>query len=179
MCKKLDVIFDNMAREIREGIPNAMENAITALKQVIGKIIPGTDEANIRVVLKAAHDLTSLAVQKQMEEIEEKLEELMPEMDIPSDKEVMGRIDEVEPLTTEQRHDIRGLFENLEIAHKHLAHLCGLMGMLSWSLSSKQLLLLMRLASVPWYKSIQLRVSWMSQQEAQRGVTYQKAYPKE
>ena len=68
--KKLDVIFENMAREIREGIPNAMKNAITALKQAIGKMIPGTDEADIRAVLKAVFDPTCLAIQKQMEETE-------------------------------------------------------------------------------------------------------------
>ena len=93
-------------------------------------------------------DPACLAIQKQTEEIEEKLEELMPEIDIPSGEDVIEKIDEIEALTTEQKNDIGELFENLEVTHKHLSHSCGLMAVLSQSLSSKQLLLLMK-SSIP------------------------------
>ena len=39
----LDAIL-NMAWEIEEGIPRAMENNITTLKQAMVKILPGTEE---------------------------------------------------------------------------------------------------------------------------------------
>ena len=58
----LDVIFDNMAREINEGVPRAMENAIKALKQVVGMIVPGTEEIDIAAVLKAVCNPTCLAI---------------------------------------------------------------------------------------------------------------------
>ena len=110
----------------------------------MGKIPPGTEEADTGAVLKAMCAPTCLAIQRQTEEAEEKLEELMPEVDIPRGEEVISRIDELELLTKDQNNDIGELFKNLEVAHEHMAHSCGLLDMLSWSLTLKQLLLLMK-----------------------------------
>ena len=71
------------------------------------------------------------------------------ESNIISGEEIIRGIDEVETLTKEQRQDIREVFENLEIAHEHLSWSCGLIGALSCSLSSKQLLLLLKASIRP------------------------------
>ena len=63
---------------------------------------------------------------------------------IISGEEIIREIDEVEPLTKKQWQDIREVFKNLEITHEHLGRSCGLIGALSHSLSSKQLLLLLK-----------------------------------
>ena len=95
----MDVILDNMAWEINENVPGAMENAIKALKQAVGMIVPGTEEADITTVLKAVHDPTCLAIWPHTEEAEEKLEDLMPEEDIPEGKDAISRIEDAESLT--------------------------------------------------------------------------------
>ena len=83
-----------MARNIEEGVENAMELAIIAQKQAMEKLIPGTEEADTRSVLKAIWDPSCLTVQKQMDEVEAKLEELMPDVDIPSGKDIIQDISE-------------------------------------------------------------------------------------
>ena len=50
-----------------------MKSTITALKQAVVKILPGTEEANITAVLKAMHDPTCLVIQRQTEEAEEEV----------------------------------------------------------------------------------------------------------
>ena len=73
----------------------------------------------------------------------------MPEEDIPEGKDVISRIEDIKSLTDEQRNNIRELFENLEVIHESLACSCGLPGMLPWSLTSRQLLLLMKTSFCP------------------------------
>ena len=107
------------------------------------------EEADTGCILRAIWDPSCLAMRKQTEEIEAKLEEILPESDIISSEEIIRDIDEVEPLTKEQRQDIGEVFENLEIAHEHLSQSCGLIGALSYSLSSKQLLLLLKASIRP------------------------------
>ena len=140
--QSLDTVFCDMATNIEKGRANAMELAITSLKLAVVKQIPGAEEADTGCVLRAIQDPSCLAVRKLTEEVEAKLEEIILESDIISGKEIIRDIDEVEPLTKEQRQDIGEIFENLKIAHEHLSQSCGLIGALSCLLSSKQLLLL-------------------------------------
>ena len=79
----------------------------------------------------------------------EKLEELLPDSETVSGGEIIKTIDNVEALTEEQKHDIGEIFDNLEIAHEYLGRSCGLMGGLSRSQSSKQLLLLLKASVRP------------------------------
>ena len=147
--QSLDKVFHDMATNIEEGTVNAMELAITDLKLAMIKQIPGAEEADTRCILRAMRDPSCLAVRKQTKEIEAKLEEILPESDIISGEEIIRDIDEVEPLTKEQRQDIWEVFENPDIAHEHLSWSCGLIGALSHSLSSKQFLLLLKASIRP------------------------------
>ena len=147
--QSMDDIFNNMAKIIKKGMENTMEVAIMALKQAMEKVILGIEEADTGTILKAIRDPPCLAIQRQTEEVEAKLEELMSDEDIPEGKSIIENISEIEELTEQQRQDIGEVFKNLEVAHKHLAKLCGLMGVLSQTLSSRQLLLLMKASIQP------------------------------
>ena len=87
-----------------------------------------------------------------MEEVEAKLEDLMPDEDILDGINSIESIRKIEELMELQRHDISEVFENLEVAHEHLAKSCSLMGVLSRTLSSRQLLLLMKASIHPLVK---------------------------
>ena len=147
--ESLDKVFCNMATNIEEWIANAMELAITDLKVEVVKQIPVVEEADTIGILKSIRDPSCLAMREQTEEVVAKLEGILPELDTTSGKEVMEAIDEVVPLTKEQRQDIREVFDNLEIAHEYLGQSCGLIGALSCSLSSRQLLLLLKASVRP------------------------------
>ena len=126
-----------------------MELAITDLKVEVVKQIPGAEEADAIGILKSIWDPSCLAMREQTEEVVAKLEEILPESDPTSGKEVIEDIEGVESLTKEQRQDIGEVFDNLEIAHEYLGRSCGLIGALSCSLSSRQLLLLLKASVGP------------------------------
>ena len=126
-----------------------MELAIIDLRAEIMKHITGTEEVDTGSILKTIRDPTCLALREQTEDIIEKLEEILPDSETASGRDIIKTIDDVEALTEEQKHDIGELFDNLEIAHKYLGRSCRLMGALSRSLSSKQLLLLLKASIRP------------------------------
>ena len=142
--KGLDKVFDDLAKNIKNNIANAMELAIIDLKTHITKHITGTEEVDAGGILKTIRDPTCLTLREQTEEVREKLEEILPDSEIPSGRDIIKNIDDVEALKEQQKHDIGEIFDNLEIAHEYLGQACGLMGGLSRTLSSKQLLLLLK-----------------------------------
>ena len=147
--ESLDKIFEDMAANIDNSIANVMELAIIDLRAEIVKKITGTEEVDTRTFLKSIQDPTCLALREQTEEVIAKLEEILPESETASGGDVIKSIDDVEALTQEQQHDITEIFDNLEIAHEYLGQSCRLMGSLLRSLSSKQLLLLLKASIRP------------------------------
>ena len=147
--ESLDKVFHDMATNIEECVANAMELAITDLKVQVVKQVPSVEEADAIGILKSIWDPSCLAVREQTKEVVAKLEEIWPESDTTSGKEVLEDIEGVEPLTKEQKQDIGEVFDNLEIAHEYLGQSCGLIGALSHSLSSRQLLLLLKASVRP------------------------------
>ena len=99
--------------------------------------------------MKSIQDPTCLALREQTEEVIAKLEEILLESETASGGDVIKSIHDVEALTKEQQHDIAEIFDNLEIAHEYLGRSCRLMGALLRSLSSKQLLLLLKASIRP------------------------------
>lgn len=131
----MDTIIEDMASKI-EGDPNAMKKAIRSLKEVSTMVMPGMEEVNPMVVLRTVRDTSCLAIHPYMEEIAERLKEVMPLVEIPRGESVAAEINKMEPLNNEQKAQIGELFEDMEIAHEHLACSCSLLGILSRSLKS-------------------------------------------
>ena len=79
-----------------------------------------------------------------MEEIEGLLEEMMATEEIPSGSSVIAMIEDIEPLTANQRNMIGELFDDLEVAYDNMARACSMLSSLSRSLSSTQLMLVLK-----------------------------------
>ena len=73
----------------------------------------------------------------------------MPEENIPGGNEVISMIKDAKPLTEGQKQNIDELFNNLEVTHEHMVQSYGMLGILSWSLTSRQLLLLLKASVHP------------------------------
>ena len=97
-----------------------MELAVIDLKTQITNNIPGTEEVDPNRILKTIRDPSCLILREQTEEVREKLEEIVPDSDIPSGKDVIKDIEDVGTLNEQQKLDIGEIFENLEIAHEYL-----------------------------------------------------------
>ena len=90
-----------------------------------------------------------LALHPQTQETEDLLEELMPTEEISSGSSVTGMIEDIEPLTADQKNMITELFDDLEVAHNHMARACTMLSSLSRSLSSTQLILVLKASIRP------------------------------
>ena len=144
--ESLDKIFQDMAKNIENNIANALELAIIDLRTVIMKHITSAEDMDTGTILKTIRDPTCLALGEQTEAIIEKLEEILPDLEIASGGDILKAIDDVEALMEEQKHDIGEIFDNLEIV---LRAVMQTHGGLSRSLSSKQLLLLLKASVRP------------------------------
>ena len=142
--KDLDKIFDNLSKNIQGNVGNAMELAIKDLINRIADHIPSAEEVDPVGILNTIRDTSCLILRNPTEEAREKMEEVDPDSDIPSGKDIVQDIENLGTLNEQQKHDIGEIFDNLEIAHEYLGRSCGLMAGLSRSLTSKQLLLLMK-----------------------------------
>ena len=70
----------------------------------------------------------------------------MPLTEILKGEDVAADLDNMEPLSKEQKEQITELFKDMEIVHEHLVCSCSTLGNPSRSLSSWQLLLLLKMS---------------------------------
>ena len=68
----------------------------------------------------------------------------MPLAEIPKGEDMAGDFNNLESLTDDQRMQISELFDDMEVAHEHLARSCTSLNILSRTLTSHQLLLLLK-----------------------------------
>lgn len=126
--------------------------------------MPSMEEADPKIIIDAVRDPTCMAIHPHTEENLQKLEELMPLAEVPRGMDVVSDINEMEPLSAEQRRQIRELFKDMEVAHEHLVHSCSTLGILSRTLKSKQLIILLKVrmrslihmnAMPGWFKELE------------------------
>ena len=93
-----------MEAKIKQGeIKDITKEVLEWLKGIITPVELQLPEADLATGLQSIRDLTCLAVRPRTDETDQLLEDLMPERDIPSRSEVGALVDEVTPLTEEQR----------------------------------------------------------------------------
>ena len=147
--QRLDKIMDVMANRVKEGNASTMRQAIINCKAAIMMVMPGMEDADPTIILAAVRDPFCLAIHPQTEENQQKLEDMMPLAEIPKGEDIAADIHNMEPLIDDQRKHISELFEDMEVAHEHLAHFCSALGILSRTLTSSQLLLLLKASLRP------------------------------
>ena len=108
-------------REIKNIIKDVLEN----FKKVILVVMPSMTEANTPMILKTIKDTTCLALCPQTDEVEGLLKEFMPKEDIPAGLQVLGAVEDIKPLSHDQKDMLVGLFDILEMAHKRMVRVCG------------------------------------------------------
>ena len=153
-------VLDEMEDGIKAGtIENVMKMTIDKIKSALVKIVPSMEEAKEISVLKAIRDTLCMALMPQDSDREERLEAMMPE-DTPDPKDVLSKTEQLGDLTKEQKEMIGELFDELEIAHEALARACSTLGVLSRSLTGKQLLLTLRASVCPLIQLNKLEKFW-------------------
>ena len=121
-----------------------MKITIEHFKSAIMEIAPYMEEANVASILKSIKDISCMALMLPTSNCEEKLEAMMPELDIPDPKNTLAQAGQLGDLTQEQKELMRELFNELEVAHELLARASSTLSRLSRSLNGKQLLLILK-----------------------------------
>ena len=133
-----------MEDRIKDEDENALKEAIIDCKTTITMVMPPMAEASPTIMLESIKDPSCLAIHPQTDANIQKLEDMMPPAEVPSGQDVATNINDMEPLTDEQRRQISELFEDMELAHEQLARTCSSLAILSRSLTSCQLVLLLK-----------------------------------
>ena len=141
---KLEEIFNTMANRVKDGDESAMKQAIINCKIAIMTVMPSMDDADPTIVLAAVKDPSSLAICLHTDENQQKLEDMMPLTEIWSGEDVAVDIDNLEPLTEEQRRQISELFEDMELVHEQLVCACSSLAILFRTLTLCQLVVLLK-----------------------------------
>ena len=134
----------NMDAKIQGGeVKDVLKEAIEEIKNMISVVMPQMKDAEVLDVLRATKDPTCLAIHLQTEEIEALLEEVIPSEEIRVAK-ASADLYQMKILSDSDRELITELFETLETAYDNIGRACGLIGVLSQSLNSRQLFMLLK-----------------------------------
>ena len=147
--RKLEEVFNTMADRVKDGDESTLKQVIIECKMAITSVMPSMDDVNPTIVLEAIKDPSCLAICPRTDESLQKLEDMMPLAEILSGKDMTTDIDNLESLTEEQKRQISELFEDMELAHEQLACTCSSLAILSRSLTSRQLVLLLKSSISP------------------------------
>ena len=112
-------------------------------------VIPAMKEASATDVLKSIKDLTCLVLHKGSEQVEQLLEEIIPDKEIPSGQSVVRGALKAGNLINEQQVLITELFEVMEVAYNHEARACSCLMRLSKTLNTQQLEVLLQASIRP------------------------------
>ena len=130
-------------------IKDVMKQLVQELKSIITRVYPAMEEADIIAVLCVIPDCTCLAMRPQTLEIKGMLEDIMPVEDIPISEKMAAEASNIKPLTYNQKNMIVLLFDDISVAHEHLAQAAGTMSSPCKVLDPQQLLLIMKNAVCP------------------------------
>ena len=123
----LDRIAIQMGTEVKNDVKDAIKNAITAFRDRMVEMFPNMETSDPKAVWQAIKDKVGLCIMPTSPEANEALEYLVPDKDIPREKDVLEKTGEVTPA---ERELIRELFDSLEVVHSHLATACSALGTL-------------------------------------------------
>ena len=104
-------------------IKDVMKQLVEEFKFIITRVYPAMEEAMmLSAVLCVIPDCTCLAMRTtDMLEVEGMLEDIMPKEDIPISEKMVAEALNIKPLTHAQKDMIVSLFNDISVAHEHLA----------------------------------------------------------
>ena len=157
----LDDALEKLANSIQEGATeNIMRKMVIHFRHILKMLASIMEEANIDIVLAAIKDTSCMALMPHTEDWDERLEEIMPEEDLPSGSEIMAQVRNLDDITPQQGELFAELIKELEVAHDSLSKASSILGRLSRSLSGKKLLTVLKASICPLIQINMLENFW-------------------
>ena len=146
----LDQVMTLIEEQVKENdMADLLEWAMSDMKATLANTIPTMQLADISMVTRAIRDKCFNILQPRSDEMDQVLEEILPNKEIPSTSEVLHSAQREETLTEADQRVIAELFETLETAHDQLATACSLLGRLSRTLNPEQLMIIVKASIRP------------------------------
>lgn len=144
-AQRLNETLSNMKLHLdTRVVKDVVKDVIEEFKEAIKLVIPQMVDANVLTILWSINDPMCLALRPVTEHTECLLEEMMPEKEIPHGDITAGMVGRVQPLNYDQKDMIKELFNDLEVAHERMAHMCGRLSSLLKTLTPPQMMIVLQ-----------------------------------
>ena len=117
-----------------------LDETLEAFKQILSDLTPSMQLADTGTIAKAIRDKYFHTLLPRSDEMEETLQEILPDEELPGAPEVIRTAEMKKEMSEEDKILVAELFSNLEVAHDHMATACSLLSRLSRTLDPPQLL---------------------------------------
>ena len=114
------------------------------VKGACGMIYTLTKEANVLNMIKAIKDPYGLALQPSCNIIENSLEDIMPDKEVPQGEDVTHHIEEIKPISEEVKDMIMALMDHTVAACHHAALAAECLSTLAKICAPERLMLIMK-----------------------------------
>ena len=146
----LDKIMTMIEEQVeRKDTADLLERAINDVKEALTNLTPSMQLADQSTVMRAVRDKCFNVLLPRSDELDQILEEIIPNEDIPNAPDVIRAAQQGGDMSEADQQIIAEIFESLEIAHDQIATACGLLGRLSRMMRPDQLMTVIRASIRP------------------------------
>ena len=141
----LDRLMSTIEKQVeKKDTADLLERAISNVKEALSNLTPSMQLADQSTVMRAVRDKCFNVLLPRSDELDQLLEEIIPNVDIPNAPDVIQAAQQGGDLSEADQKIIAEIFESLEIAHDQIATACGLLGRLSRMMRPDQLMTVIR-----------------------------------
>ena len=126
-----------------------LDDVLSEIKEVLASLTPSMQLAGTCTVSRAIHDKNFNTLLPRSDALDETLQEIMPNEELPEASEVIRTMQMREEMSKDDQKIVAELFSNLEVAHNHMATACSLLSRLSRTLKPPQLLTIIQASIRP------------------------------
>ena len=137
----LDRIMATIEKQVeKEDTADLLERAIGDVKETLSNLTPSMQLADQSTIMRAIRDKCFNVLLPRSDELDQLLEEIIPNVDIPNAPDVIQVAQQGGDMSEADQKVVAEIFESLEIAHDQIATACGLLGRLSRTMKPDQLM---------------------------------------
>ena len=149
-AESLDDIMATIEKQVKKkDTEDLLERTISDIKEALTNLTPSMQLADQSTVMRAVRDKCFNVLLPRSDELDQILEEIIPDEEIPNAPDVIQAAQQREDMSEADQKVVAEIFESLEIAHDQIATACGLLGRLSRTMRPDQLMTVIKASIRP------------------------------
>ena len=133
----------------KQNTTELLGTVLSDMKEILATLTPTMQLADTSTVSRAIRDKNFNVLLPRSETLDQILEEILPNEDLPGVPEVLRVAQKEGEISEDDQRVVAELFGTLEVAHNHMATICGLLSRLSRTLKPDQLLMIIKASIRP------------------------------